>query len=88
MHVIHLRLKPEIATEFDEEAARAFFDRTAGLPYGYHNSIFGWIDTATDNWPPLLPQEIVPIAASVYQITNPEKADVLFGQALNLRMGT
>lgn len=29
-----------------------------GMPYGYHNFIFGWIDTAYGNYPTLLSAEL------------------------------
>jgi hypothetical protein len=30
-----------------------------GKPYGYHNMIFSWIDTAVDNFPPPLDAHVV-----------------------------
>ena len=35
-----------IRKKFNELAAIDFFFKTEGLPYGYHNFLYGWIDTA------------------------------------------
>jgi len=45
-HVAHLPLKPEIRAKFNEQKAIEFFQQTEGCPYGYHNFLFGWVDTA------------------------------------------
>jgi len=48
-------MREDIRAQFSEQAAQEFYFQTEGLPYGYHNFLYGWIDTASDNWPPLLP---------------------------------
>jgi hypothetical protein len=50
-----------------------------GLPYGYHNFLFGWIDTPYDNLPPLLPPGLIPIAFSLLEGIAKETADLFFG---------
>ena len=60
---------------------------TEGLPYGYHNFLYGWIDTANDNWPPLLPRNFGPIMFAVLERVAPETAYVFFTSALNKRLG-
>ena len=57
------------------------------MPYGFHNFIYGWIDTAEDNWPPLLPKQIVPVGFELYSHINPTEADIMFTQGLNKRLG-
>jgi len=54
-HVAWLPLNAEKRAQFDEKAANDFFFQTEGLPYGFHNFLYGWVDTANDNWPPILP---------------------------------
>ena len=61
MAVIWLPLKDEIAAKYDLDAARNYFFQMEGNPYGYHNFLFGWIDTFRDNLPPLMPNELVPV---------------------------
>jgi hypothetical protein len=59
-------LSAESRAKFNETAAQEFFFKTEGTPYGYHNFLFGWIDTAENNWPPLLPQQFVPIIFGIF----------------------
>lgn len=66
-HVTHMPLSTEFRAKFNETAAHEFFNRTVGLPYGYHNFLYGWIDTPRDNYPPLLPPHIWPIVASIIE---------------------
>lgn len=80
-------LKPELREAFDEKAANDFFFQTEGLPYGYHNFLYGWVDTANDNWPPILPKELVPVAFKLYEDLAPEGSYVFFTEALNKRLG-
>jgi hypothetical protein len=84
----HMPLSPEAKLKFNETAAIEFFWATEGLPYGYHNFLFGWIDTAELNWPPLLPVKFVPIVFSMLEDIIPDVVDVFLGQALNKRLGT
>jgi hypothetical protein len=58
------------------------------LPYGYHNFLFGWIDTPFDNLPPLLPNELVPIVMSLVSKVIPNEIKILFTDGLNKRLGT
>lgn len=87
-HVAHFPLSPEARSKFNETAAIEFFKQTEGLPYGYHNFLFGWIDTPNENWPPLLPKGFVPIVFSVLEKILPSTVDIFLTQALNKRIGT
>ena len=72
---------------FNEKAANDFFFDTEGLPYGYHNFLYGWIDSANDNWPPLLAREFVPVAFKIVEEIKPKLAQTFFTSALNKRLG-
>jgi hypothetical protein len=87
-HVTHMPLNAEARAKFNETAAIEFFLGTEGLPYGYHNFLFGWIDTPEDNWPPLLPKGFVPIIFSILEKVLPSTVDIFFSQAINKRLGT
>lgn len=87
-HVCHLPLSPEARAVFNESAAQDFFWKTEGLPYGYHNFLFGWIDTPEDNFPALLASGIVPVVFSVLEHMSPSTVDIFFNQALNHRLNT
>jgi hypothetical protein len=80
-------LSPAARAKFNEKAAQDFFFETEGVPYGYHNFLFGWIDTPEDNWPPLLPAGFVPIVMSVLSRLAPAAADSFYLQAMNKRFG-
>jgi len=83
----YLPLKKEIADKFNETAARELFFEMEGVPYGYHNFMYGWVDTPEDNWPPLLPHHFVPILWSLVEAVDKPLADNMFTEALNLRLG-
>lgn len=73
--------------KFNVQAAQDFFWQTEGLPYGFHNFIYGWIDTVRDNLPPLFPNEFAPILAALYESVYPHSAMVLFVEGMNKRLG-
>lgn len=77
-HVVHLPLSPEARAKFNETAAYEFFQTVEGDPYGYYNFLFGWIDTAEDNWPPILPAGLVPIVFSIIEKIAPTVVDEFF----------
>lgn len=81
-------LNAEAKAKFNEKAAQDFFYQTEGVPYGYHNFLFGWIDTPEDNWPPILPAGIAPVLMNVLSRVAPSAADSFFLQAMNKRLGT
>ena len=62
----------QLREKFDEKAAHEFYSMTEGLPYGYHNMIYLWLNTAQDNMPPLMPRTAVPIVASIFEKVAPK----------------
>ena len=87
-NVVWLPLKKEIAAKFDVEAARAFFFEREGLPYGYHNFMFGFFDDKRNNLPPLMPQEWMPIVLAQFEKVDFKQTYKIYTAALNMRMGT
>jgi len=85
--VLHLPLKPELAKKFDADKAIEYFNAHEGLPYGFHNFLYGWVDTPDGDWPPLLPQSFAPVLFSMVEHFAPKIAFNFFTQALNKRMG-
>lgn len=59
-HIALLPLHPDLRSKFNETAAWEYAQSMIGLPYGYHNLIFSWIDTISDNYPPPLDANLVP----------------------------
>jgi len=73
--------------KFDVEKAKKWFFETEGLPYGYHNFLFGWMDTQRDNLPPALSNELLPVVMQMVSEIKPKVIDTFFIQALNKRIG-
>jgi len=46
-------MKDEVRAKFDVKKAAEFFKKVEGMPYGYHNFIFGWLDDPAKNLPPI-----------------------------------
>lgn len=81
-------LRKEYRAKFDNKKAVEFFWKTEGLPYGYHNFLFGWIDTPRNNIPGLVPNEGIPIVFSLVEHVMPQTISIFFSEALNFRLGT
>jgi len=86
-HVTHMPLNAAARAKFDEKKAQEFFFATEGLPYGYHNFLFGWIDTPLDNFPPLLPSMFGPILFAMLEKVAPATTDIFFSQSMNKHLG-
>ena len=87
-HVTYMPLSDEMRAKFNETAAVEFFNRTEGLPYGYHNFLYGWVDTPNDNWPLILPRDLVPIAFSIIERFDKNLTDIFFTDSLNKKLNT
>lgn len=87
-HVVHFPLSPEARAKFNETAAQEFFFMTEGLPYGYHNFLFGWLDTPNNNWPPLVPNGLFPLVFGIAETMMAPTIDIFLNQALNKRLNT
>jgi len=87
-HVTWLPLKKEIAAKFDSDAAYKFFRTIEGVPYGYHNFLFGWIDTPHNSFPAVLAPEFLAAGFAIVEQVNPTAARSVFNMALNMRLGT
>lgn len=87
-HVAFMPLSDEMRAKFNETAAQEQFFKYQGLPYGYHNFLYGWVDTPELNFPTLLPKDIAPIAFSIIERIDKNLTDIFFTQALNKHLGT
>lgn len=81
-------LGDEARKNFNVDNAIKWFESAEGLPYGYHNFLFGWIDTPEKNLPPLLAPHMMPILFSQLEHVIPQKVDIFYSQAMNKRLGT
>jgi len=83
-----LPLKKEVAAKFDEAAAIKYFKSIEGYPYGYHNFMWGWIDTPDHSYPAMLSPEFLGPAFAVVEKISPIAAYMVFTLPLNKRLGT
>ena len=87
-HVSILPLKDELREKFDNQKALEWFQSVEGMPYGYHNFLFSWIDTPDQNYPPVIAKDFIPIAFEMFGEILPSVMETFFLQAMNHRLGT
>ena len=87
-NVILLPLKEEYRNKFDNDKANAWFENEVeGLPYGYHNFIYTWIDTPDKNFPFFTTSEIAEFLFSAASFLVPSFNDEFVLESLNNRVG-
>ncbi|XP_004244131.1 uncharacterized protein [Solanum lycopersicum] len=87
-HIALLPLHPDLRAKFNETAAWEYAKSMAGMPYGYHNLIFSWIDTIDGNYPSPLDANLVASVMTVWNHLQPAYAANMWNEALNKRLGT
>lgn len=87
-HVALLPLHSDLRAKFNATAAWSYVLNMSGKPYGYHNMIFSWIDTLTDNYPPPLDAHLVVSVMTIWNRMQPDYAANMWNEALNKRLGT
>jgi len=83
-----LPMREEVRASADWDAVRAFFFENEGVPYGYPNFLFGWIDTYSDNLPPLLANQIFAVLFGILEDIVPDTVNLFLNEGLNKRLGT
>ena len=87
-NVAILPLKEEFRQKFDVEKALEFFATVEGNHYGYHNFIYSFIDTPSNNLPKYVNHETVVLIFSLIEKVAKSISDLIMGEGLNLRVGT
>ncbi|XP_047317601.1 uncharacterized protein LOC124921045 [Impatiens glandulifera] len=87
-HVALLPLSSSVRAKFNNTAAWQSALTMSGSLYGYHNMIFSWIDTVSNNYPPPLDAHVIASGMTVWTRLQPDYAANLWNEALNLRLGT
>ncbi|XP_010545218.1 PREDICTED: uncharacterized protein LOC104817662 [Tarenaya hassleriana] len=87
-HIALLPLHPDARAKFNVTAAWEYARNMDGKPYGYHNMIFSWIDTISENYPPPLDAHVVASVMTVWSKIQPDYAANMWNEALNMRLGT
>jgi hypothetical protein len=90
---VHIPLSPQNSANFNVTSAVDFVKSVLGLPYGYNNFLFGWMDTQEDNYPCLPPKfetclssQLVQVFAGMIDKIDPLLANKFYNQALNKRI--
>eukprot|EP01017_Pseudomicrothorax_dubius_P032572 TRINITY_DN4277_c0_g1_i3.p1 TRINITY_DN4277_c0_g1~~TRINITY_DN4277_c0_g1_i3.p1 ORF type:complete len:204 (-),score=54.91 TRINITY_DN4277_c0_g1_i3:516-1127(-) len=87
-HVVHVPLTEDARSRLNTDAAMQWFEKVEGMPYGFHNFLFGALDTKKDNLPPLLDENLVAVGFGVVEKIIPSAIDSLWNEAMNKRLGT
>ena len=83
-----IRLRNNILKTLDFKQIRKTFQTFIGLPYGYHNLIYGWIDTINDNFPMNLNSNLFSILVNFLGRYYPNIIQSIIVDGLNKRLQT
>merc|ERR1712216_291242 len=88
-NVAILPIRKELSDHMNENQKQIwdFFHKVEGMPYGYHNFLFGWIDTVNHSYPQPLDPEFVWTIFSLFEKMGLTFADVMIKEAMNHRIG-
>eukprot|EP01006_Ploeotia_vitrea_P066503 TRINITY_DN95097_c0_g1_i1.p1 TRINITY_DN95097_c0_g1~~TRINITY_DN95097_c0_g1_i1.p1 ORF type:complete len:569 (+),score=59.53 TRINITY_DN95097_c0_g1_i1:247-1707(+) len=86
MSVLMFPLDAEKQAKFDEQEAWKFINKSLGLPYGYHNFIFGWLDTPEGNNPFPVSSEVLEVLLGIIWGADTSFGIRLVGEALSFRL--
>lgn len=87
-NVVLLPLKDEYQSLFDEKQAWEWFNQLSGNDYGFHNFLYGWLDSSSENLPYFIDLDFISMALEIYQIFRPQDVNLIFIEAFNKRLGT
>lgn len=88
-NVVHLPLSQAARNKFDPAAARQWFTSTAeGLPYGFHNMLFSWVDLPEANYPGGLTSQAHEVLVGLVEDVDADIAQMMWGMAFNKRLNT
>lgn len=86
-NVVIVPLKEEYRNKLNVDKVMEWFRTVEGLNYGYHNFLFGWVDTAK-NFPKFIDYEIAMPLFSIVEKLAKTQFDLIIGEALNQRVET
>jgi hypothetical protein len=81
-------MNAESRAKFNVEKALDWFYKFEGTPYGYHNFLFGWIDTPDKNYGPMVDKKILGPILSFASKFIPTAINSLIGEGVNKRLNT
>jgi len=80
-------LNEENRKKWNNQAAIDFFRICEGMPYGFHNFMYTWIDTPFDNLQAVIPKHFLPIMFSMISDYDPELAEIFYNSGMNKHLG-
>eukprot|EP01100_Stratorugosa_tubuloviscum_P013949 TRINITY_DN719_c0_g2_i1.p1 TRINITY_DN719_c0_g2~~TRINITY_DN719_c0_g2_i1.p1 ORF type:complete len:554 (+),score=244.36 TRINITY_DN719_c0_g2_i1:149-1810(+) len=93
-NVVHVPLAKKYVDMFDEQKAVEWFKSVEGMPYGYHNMLFAWIDTVYGNLPCIPPDytlcldpEVLHTLSGIVDKFDPAISYSMWNQAMGKRLG-
>ena len=88
-NVVLLPLRDEYRNKLDPVKAWSWYDNEVeGLPYGFHNFIFSWIDTTNSSFPFITTNDFAELFFSLLEKFSPSTAYSFGVEALNIRLKT
>ena len=81
-----IRLNDKFNLNFTK--SNLFFDKVKGLPYGYNNFIYGWIDTINNNYPDNFNSNLLYVILNFLENKLDLSVYKIFSQGLNKRLNT
>ena len=86
-NVVLLPLRDEYRNKLDPEKAWSWYDNEVeGMPYGFHNFIFSWIDTTNNSFPLFGTNDFEDLFFSILEKFSPSTAYSFGVEALNIRL--
>ena len=86
-NVVLLPLRDEYRNKLDPEKAWSWYDNEVeGMPYGFHNFIFSWIDTTNNSFPLFGTNDFEDLFFSILEKFSPSTAYNFGVEALNIRL--
>jgi hypothetical protein len=82
-----LPLSKNSREKFNVNAAIQYFKTIEGLPYGYHNFFYSYIDTPKNNYQKGITAELVALIFSLLDRIEPDLTHNVWNAALNMRLG-
>ena len=88
-NVLHLPLREEYRNKLDVNKAWTWFENEVeGLPYGFKNFAFTWIDTVNNSFPFITTNDFEDLFFSMLYKFYPKGADLFGTEAFNFRLKT
>lgn len=86
MYIMIAHLNDYYFNKFNATNAIKFFNSVEGLPYGYSNIFYSWVDTINDNYPTPLNEKLIPSLLVLTESLYSELVYDIFIKGINQRL--